>query len=84
MTINYSHIIEAVSRPKVRRATYYHSPTFIVNATRKTYGGKIMRGNIEISLTIGKPNYAQRDFISKCKKANEPFPVKKIQLKFVK
>jgi hypothetical protein len=32
--------------------------------------------------TIGKPNYEEREFIKKCKKAGEPFPVKKIQVKF--
>jgi len=33
-------------------------------------------------LTIGRPNYAEREFIKLCKKAGEPFPVKKMQLKF--
>lgn len=35
-----------------------------------------------IRLTIGKPNYAERLFVKKCKKAGEAFPVKKVQLRF--
>jgi hypothetical protein len=35
-----------------------------------------------VTPTIGIPNYL-REFIRKCKKAGEPFPVKKIQLKFL-
>ena len=49
----------------------------IIRGTRT----KIFRStdNIEIILTIGKPNYLEREFIKKCVKAKEPFPVKKIQ-----
>lgn len=35
----------------------------------------------EIVITFGAPNYADRIFIKKCKKAGEPFPVKKIQFR---
>lgn len=37
---------------------------------------------IEIRLKLGKPNFRERLFIKACKKAGEPFPIKKIQLKF--
>lgn len=85
--INYSRVIEAILTEKllngqiIIRATDYFSPKFIIRAVRKTYGKKIVKGNIEIALTIGKPNYAEREFIKLCQKANEPFPVKKLQLK---
>lgn len=65
------------------KATAFISEKEVVRAKRKTFNGKIERGNIEISLTIGKPNYAEREFIKKCKKVNEPFPIKKIQLKLI-
>jgi len=66
-------------------ATSYLGPKVIIRAVRKRYNKKInKRGNIEIMLTIGKPNYAERKFIKLCKKAGEKFPVKKIQLKFKK
>lgn len=35
----------------------------------------------EIVITFGAPNYDERDFIKKCKKAGEPMPVKKIQFR---
>ena len=69
----------------VVRATKYLAPNMIIRGVRKTY--KIYKRkprtnhNVEISLTIGKPNYVEREFIALCKKAKEPFPVKKIQLR---
>lgn len=64
-------------------ATKYIDKDFIIRATRKLHLRKIdKRGKVEIVLTIGKPNYLERDFIKQCKKAGESFPVKKIQLKF--
>lgn len=35
--------------------------------------------SIELVLKLGAPNYREREFIQACKKAKEPFPVKKIQ-----
>jgi hypothetical protein len=35
----------------------------------------------EMVVTFGEPNYQERDFIKKCKKAGEPMPVKKIQFR---
>lgn len=35
----------------------------------------------EMVVTFGTPNYLDRVFIKKCKKAGEPFPVKKIQFR---
>ena len=68
------------------KATKYISPNETAKATRRTYkayAGKIRRGTpTEILFTIGRPNYEEREFIKKCKKAGEPFPVKKIQVKF--
>lgn len=64
-----------------RQATKYVSDKLVITATRRTYDGKIMRGNIEVVLKIGKPNYAERQFIKLLKKAGEPFPVKDIVTK---
>ncbi len=64
----------------VRRATKYVSPTLIVRATRTLIKKKIDKRDFEVTLTIGKPNSRERNFIKDCKKAGEPFPVKKIQL----
>ena len=63
-----------------KRATKYISPALTLKATRRH---KPRRGEraVEVLLTIGKPNYAERQFIADCKKAGVPFPVRKVQLK---
>lgn len=78
-----TNVLEQIMRSDAVRATKYIAPNHIVRATRKSYkyrGGP--KDNFEIMLTIGKPNYAEREFVKKCKKAGEPFPVKKVQLRF--
>lgn len=75
--------VEMLLRTDSKRATKYISPTEVVSVQRKSYGNKIDRRDqsIELIVKIGKPNYAEREFIRQCKKAGEPFPVKKVQLK---
>ena len=79
-----SQLVEVILEGGAVRATKYFSDKLIIRAARRTYGGKIVKGNTEIVLTIGKPNYQEREFIKKCKKAGEPFPVKKVQIKWAK
>lgn len=71
-----------ISNPKVRSATKYESPTLVVTATRR---GKERANSkhIEMVLTIGKPNFRGRAFIKACQKAGEPFPVRKVQLRWI-
>jgi hypothetical protein len=64
-----------------KKATQYISPTEVAKATRRGKARKSDR-TVEMVFTIGKPNFEEREFIKKCKKAGEPFPVKKIQVKF--
>lgn len=78
-----SSAIDALLRLEAIRATKYLNEKWVVRASRRTFNGKIHRGNIEVVLTIGKPNYQERDFIKKCKRAGESFPIRKIQLKFL-
>src|SRR3990167_4035054 len=67
------------------KATKYISKNQIVRAVLKTYKFNNHKpnkvGNIEITLTIGRPNYIEREFIKACQKAKEPFPIKRTQLK---
>ena len=65
------------------KATAYISPKMTVKAHRR---GKINKRSrsVEMVFTVGAPNYEEREFIKKCKKAGEPFPVKKIQVKWPK
>lgn len=77
-------VVNDVIRFDALKAVKFIEPNFIVRATRRTFGGKVRnkRGeNIEINLTIGKPNYLEREFVKLARKAKEPFPVKKVQLK---
>lgn len=78
----YDQLIEQLLSSKAVKATKFISEKEIIRAVRTSFKGKFLRGNIEITLTRGKPNYAEREFIAVCKKAGEPFPVKNVQLKF--
>lgn len=77
--------IRAVLKSGARVGTTYVSATQTVRVSRRTmaYSGtkKFSRGTIELAVTVGKPNYTQRNFIKACRKAGEPFPVRKVQLK---
>jgi len=80
-------LVEALIEFDAKQALKYLSDRLVVKATRKTYrrdGKRIDNrdSSISISLKIGAPNYIERQFIKKCKKAGVPFPVKKIQFKF--
>ena len=66
-----------------RRATVYLSPKLVVNCTPRFQATKSQR-SVELVVKIGKPNFRERAFIKSCLKASEPFPVKKVQLKFYK
>jgi hypothetical protein len=77
-------LVDQILTDRVRSAVKYVSPSHVVKATRKLYRGKIYKRQVDIVVTIGKPNYAEREFVKFCKTAQEPFPVPDIQLKFVK
>lgn len=77
-----ARVIDVILKGGAVQATKYFSDKLIVRARRRLYKGNIARGNTEILVTIGKPNYAEREFIKKCKNAREPFPIKKVQIKW--
>ena len=80
MKTYYDEVVGCILQGGITKATKFVSPKEIVRATRtKTTFRK--GGNIEITLTIGRPNYAEREFIKDCQKAGEPFPVRNIQIK---
>lgn len=69
----------------VYKATKYISDSLTLKATRKRFQGKFYKKNIfDLVFTLGKPNYEERKFIKLLLKSGEPFPVKKVQLKFIK
>ena len=66
-----------------RQAIKYLTPLRVVQATRLTYRGRFLpRGGLHIVFTAGRPNYLARRFIKFCRRAGEPFPVKRIQLRY--
>ena len=77
-----SELAEIILEGKAVQATKYFSDKLIVRASRRTYGGKIVKGNTEILFTIVQPNYREREFIKLCKRAKVPFPLKEIQVKW--
>jgi hypothetical protein len=77
----YDDVIELVLTGAVRKATKYISPTRVVTATARHRPDK-RRNTVELVLTVGKPNCAGKKFIKSAIKAGEPFPIRKIQLRF--
>ena len=65
---------------RARQAVKYLSPTFVVKATRRGLLDRRAK-TMEVVVTIGRPGYREHKFIKQTKKAGEPFPVKKIQLR---
>lgn len=66
-----------------RRATLYVSPDYVISACLQHKPSKRATRQT-IVLKIGQPNFRERLFVKACLKAGEPFPVKKVQLKFYK
>lgn len=67
------------------KVTAYVTPHQTVKAKLVLFDGKLPRKGArraDIRLTIGDPNHAERKFIKLAQKASEPFPVKKMQVKF--
>lgn len=83
MIVMYDQIIKLLIEQKAVKATKFISHNSIIRVVRTRYGKKFSPGNIQLTITVGKPNYLERDFIKLCKKSNESFPVKNVQLKFL-
>ena len=65
----------------VKTAVKYINPKLTVRATVVGNPRKNGLRELPISLNIGQPNYAERQFIKACKKAEETFPVWRVQVK---
>ena len=65
----------------VRRATYYVNEKYTVKLTRQRKHSKKDVSETFI-MSCGRPNYRERAFIKACVKAEDKFPVKKIQLQY--
>lgn len=81
-----SDVVDAVVHdPEVYYAIKYISPTYVARATRRrfrAYNKKQRKDQaIEMVVHVGRPNYKERDFIKDAKKAGEPFPIKRVQVR---
>ena len=52
---------------KIRRAVKFLSKSLTVRATRKVYHGKVRKNEIDIVLSIGAPNYKERQLLKNYK-----------------
>lgn len=83
-SIQYESIIGQVAGSVIftgiKKATKYISPKCVIKATFQ--GRRDSRNNHStVIVTVGAPNYAERAFIKLAKKAGEPFPILKTQIK---
>ena len=76
-------VVRMLVNTGAHRATKYLSAGHVVRATHKLVRGKVpsAKKNIELVVTLGRPNFAERRFIRQCARAGEPFPVRKVQIK---
>jgi hypothetical protein len=63
----YDKLIKDLLEHSAVRATHFINPKEIVRAVRTKFNGKFVRGNLELTLTKGKPNYAERELVKKFK-----------------
>lgn len=76
----FTQVCNALLGSTAKTATKYLDEKTVVHATWHLKPG-CRHTRETILLTFGAPNYLDRIFIAKCKKAGESFPVKKIQLR---
>jgi hypothetical protein len=94
---HFSRVAAALLESGARKATMYLSPKLTVKASIPIYAPRDKKGvrkypkkvhdmrstRVEILFTSGAPNFEERHFIRLAVKAGEPFPIKKVQLKFL-
>lgn len=76
-----SVVLALLECPDLKKATKFLDEKTCITATRPSRDLKTDRSRSYV-LTIGRPNYANRAFIRAAKKAGEPFPVRKLLLKW--
>jgi hypothetical protein len=71
--------VNAIITWGVRKGTKYLSPTLVVKATMRKSTRNTPKQ--EILVTIGGPNYREREFIKAARQAGEPFPISQVQVR---
>lgn len=57
----YDKLIEQLIGNKAKKVIHYLSSKEIIRVVRTSYGGKFLKGNLEFTVTKGKPNYVERE-----------------------
>ena len=84
MNTNINNIIGLfLCDDRLKSATKYITPKAVIRVSRRVYKSHRKTDPIELLISFTKPNYKEREFIKLCKKAKEPFPVKKLQVKYI-
>ncbi len=80
-----AELVECILVGGSYKSTKYLNEKLTVKATRKRYGGKILKRmkTVDIILTIGKPNYEEREFIKRWKFGDGKFPINGIVSKYM-
>jgi len=71
--------VEAVLETDAKTATVFMAPNQIIRATRRMYKRGNSRGPTEVLLTLGKPNYKERNLIKVYKATKQKFPITRVQ-----
>ena len=77
----FTKAIEGLLRSGARSATVYLSASARVTATHLHKPDRRNR-HTTIAVTYGQLNWAGREFVRACKRAGEPMPVRKVQLRW--
>ena len=85
-SVNVGRVINALLVNSARRATKFENEKQVISAARLIFGKRISARETRTTIVvkIGKLNYLERKFIKLAKKSGETFPIKKIQLKFLR
>lgn len=67
----------AMTIKRVRKATYYVNDKCVVKMTANHPPRRGKPSRVYFSVTVGSPNYEERQFIKDCKKAGVKLPTKK-------
>ena len=77
----YAEILDWVVSGKAIKVTKWMTNNHIIRATRTRYGGKFNNKNVEITLSICKPNFAEREWLKNTQDKNVKFPLKGVVVK---
>ena len=76
----FSKVVNVLMASIAKSATLYLAPNLVVRATWR-HKPKANHTREEFVLTFGVPNYLERRFVKHAQRAQEPFPIRKVQLK---